>query len=133
MRPNIASLDGERFDVVVVGGGINGASTAQHLAAAGYKTLIVDKGDFGSGSKTGSGAGQNREGTCLAAFKLLDWLGPGDLPLDYQRMNPSEARGHPLLRNLRDLDQLVGEFLLAEELEQGGIAVYRTLVEVAAD
>ena len=50
MRPHIASLEGEQFDVVVVGGGINGASTAQHLAAAGYKTLIVDKGDFGSGA-----------------------------------------------------------------------------------
>ncbi len=37
MRPDIAELDGEQFDVIVVGGGINGASTAQHLAAAGYR------------------------------------------------------------------------------------------------
>jgi glycerol-3-phosphate dehydrogenase len=38
------------FDVAVIGGGINGASAAQQLAAAGYRTLIVEKGDFGSGS-----------------------------------------------------------------------------------
>ena len=54
MRPDIADLDGERFDVIIVGGGINGASTAQHLAAAGYQTLIVDKGDFGSGASSRS-------------------------------------------------------------------------------
>src|SRR5437763_747788 len=54
MRPNISDLDDARFDVIVVGGGINGASTAQHLAAAGYRTLIVDKGDFGSGASSRS-------------------------------------------------------------------------------
>jgi glycerol-3-phosphate dehydrogenase len=36
--------------VLVIGGGINGASAAQHLAAAGYTTLLVDKSDFGSGA-----------------------------------------------------------------------------------
>jgi glycerol-3-phosphate dehydrogenase len=54
MRPTLAELDDSRFDVIVVGGGINGASTAQHLAAAGYRTLIVDKGDFGSGASSRS-------------------------------------------------------------------------------
>ena len=47
MPPRLTELNGSRFDVIVIGGGINGASTAQHLAAAGYSTLIVDKGDFG--------------------------------------------------------------------------------------
>lgn len=47
-------MDGQRFDVVVIGGGINGASSAQHLAAEGYAVLLVDKGDFASGSSSRS-------------------------------------------------------------------------------
>jgi glycerol-3-phosphate dehydrogenase len=50
MRMTLSSLQDAVFDVVVIGGGINGASAAQQLAAAGYRTLIVEKGDFGSGS-----------------------------------------------------------------------------------
>jgi glycerol-3-phosphate dehydrogenase len=50
MRMSLSSLQGAAFDVCVIGGGINGASAAQQLAAAGYRTLIVEKGDFGSGS-----------------------------------------------------------------------------------
>jgi glycerol-3-phosphate dehydrogenase len=46
----LSSLRDTVFDVAVIGGGINGASAAQQLAAAGYRTLIVEKGDFGSGS-----------------------------------------------------------------------------------
>ncbi|RWB69979.1 FAD-dependent oxidoreductase [Mesorhizobium sp.] len=36
------------FDVLVVGGGIIGASAGQHMASAGYKTLLVEKGDYAS-------------------------------------------------------------------------------------
>lgn len=54
MRPPLKELDGRRFDAIVVGAGVNGASTAQHLAAAGYDVLLVDKGDFASGSSSRS-------------------------------------------------------------------------------
>jgi glycerol-3-phosphate dehydrogenase len=50
MRMTLSSLKDTVFDVAIVGGGINGASAAQQLSAAGYRTLIVEKGDFGSGS-----------------------------------------------------------------------------------
>ena len=52
--PSITALDGLHFDVVIVGAGINGASTAQHLSAAGYKVLVVDQGDFADGATSRS-------------------------------------------------------------------------------
>ncbi|MDQ6433218.1 FAD-dependent oxidoreductase [Mesorhizobium sp. LHD-90] len=53
--PNpIAGLDGRTFDVVVIGGGINGTAAAQHLAAEGYSVLLVEKNDFGSGTSSRS-------------------------------------------------------------------------------
>ena len=39
MRTPLAELDGRAFDVAVIGAGVNGASAAQHLAAAGYAVL----------------------------------------------------------------------------------------------
>ncbi len=54
MRSDLSDLNDSRFDVIVIGGGINGASSAQHLSAAGYSVLLVDKGDFGSGSTSRS-------------------------------------------------------------------------------
>jgi glycerol-3-phosphate dehydrogenase len=54
VRADIATLNRRQFDVCVIGAGLNGAATAQQLAAAGYNVLLVDKGDFGSGSSSRS-------------------------------------------------------------------------------
>lgn len=54
MRVPLNELDGRSFDVIVVGGGAAGASACQHIAAAGYDTLLVDKGDFASGTSSRS-------------------------------------------------------------------------------
>ena len=43
------------FDVVVLGGGINGACLYDTLCRQGYKVLLVDKGDFASGTSQSSG------------------------------------------------------------------------------
>lgn len=50
MRPDLSSFSGRRYDIAVIGAGINGAASAARLARRGYKVLLVDKGDFGSGS-----------------------------------------------------------------------------------
>ncbi|MCP4983696.1 MAG: FAD-dependent oxidoreductase [Gammaproteobacteria bacterium] len=52
--PQIAALDGMHFDVAIIGAGINGASAAQHLSAAGYRVLVVDRGDFANGATSRS-------------------------------------------------------------------------------
>jgi glycerol-3-phosphate dehydrogenase len=54
VRPDLNELAEAEFDVVVIGGGINGSSSAQQLAASGYSVLLVDKGDFASGASARS-------------------------------------------------------------------------------
>lgn len=43
---NLDRLDGAEFDVLIVGGGINGAVSAAALASRGAKVALVDRGDF---------------------------------------------------------------------------------------
>jgi glycerol-3-phosphate dehydrogenase len=45
---NVARLGASVFDVLIVGGGINGAVSAASLAARGAKVALIDKGDFAS-------------------------------------------------------------------------------------
>jgi len=54
-RPSLSTLDGSSFDVAVIGAGVNGSSAAQHLAAAGYSVLLIDKTDFGAATSSRSG------------------------------------------------------------------------------
>jgi glycerol-3-phosphate dehydrogenase len=170
MRTPLADLDGARYDVAVIGAGVNGASAAQHLAAAGFTTLLVEQNDFASGSSSRSsrllhcglrylapGAsmwefalhpGRLRTALSMArqamesrsqmvretpervrpmtfsypiyketpyapwqidlAFKILNALGPKDVPLDYRRLTRDEARTKPVLKWLRDIDKLKG-------------------------
>jgi glycerol-3-phosphate dehydrogenase len=44
----------EHFDVVIIGGGINGAGIARDCAMRGLKTMIVDKNDFAYGTSSRS-------------------------------------------------------------------------------
>lgn len=45
---NVEKLSRERFDVLILGGGINGAASAAALAARGARGALVDKADFAS-------------------------------------------------------------------------------------
>ena len=53
-RTPLSELSGTNFDVLIIGGGINGCSTAQHLTAEGYKVLLVEKNDFASAATSRS-------------------------------------------------------------------------------
>src|SRR5437764_12728236 len=51
---NLALLESERFDVLVIGGGITGAGVALDAVARGYKVALVEKTDFASGTSSKS-------------------------------------------------------------------------------
>jgi glycerol-3-phosphate dehydrogenase len=50
----IESLAAERFDVVVIGGGITGAGVALDAASRGYSVALVEQADFASGTSSRS-------------------------------------------------------------------------------
>jgi glycerol-3-phosphate dehydrogenase len=50
----IETLAAERFDIVVVGGGITGAGVALDAASRGYSVALVEKSDFASGTSSRS-------------------------------------------------------------------------------
>ena len=47
-------LKREEFDLVVIGGGINGAGIARDAAMRGFRVALVEKGDFASGTSSKS-------------------------------------------------------------------------------
>ncbi len=47
-QANINRFDKHPYDVLIVGGGINGAVAAAALSASGCSVALVEKGDFGS-------------------------------------------------------------------------------------
>jgi glycerol-3-phosphate dehydrogenase len=54
VRPGGTSTVPDRFDVIVIGAGINGAGIARDAAMRGLKVLLIDKGDIGSGTTSAS-------------------------------------------------------------------------------
>ncbi|MGE3874944.1 MAG: FAD-dependent oxidoreductase [Parvibaculaceae bacterium] len=177
-RIGVSSLDGREFDVAIVGGGANGASAAQHLAAAGYSVILVEKDDFAFGASSKSGRSQhvglrflepgeglgyrggalvdlllhpkttmrnlrrareavaNRADLCVSmkerlertnayypvwegdrfspwlvnlGLRTLEALNPrGATSIGRVRLSREQAKTHPLLRHLRDVDKLTG-------------------------
>jgi glycerol-3-phosphate dehydrogenase len=54
MKRDLEALARQRYDLVVIGGGINGAATARDAAFAGLKVALVEAGDFSSGTSSRS-------------------------------------------------------------------------------
>lgn len=79
----------ELFDVLVIGGGVNGASLYHGLCQRGWRTLLVDRNDFAAGSSQASG---------MMVWGGLLYLRAGDL-LTVARL--SRARDH-MIREQQD-------------------------------
>lgn len=82
-KKDIQNLDGAHFEVLVVGGGIIGAGIANKLAQQGTKVLLVDKGDFASGTSSASSKlihgglrylAQGKLGLTRALLRERNWL-----------------------------------------------------------
>ena len=54
MRTDPRGLDGKAFDLLVIGGGIQGAAIAREAAARGLQTLLVESRDFAGGTSSRS-------------------------------------------------------------------------------
>lgn len=51
---NLSLMERERFDVLVIGGGVTGAGVALDAVARGYRVALVEKVDFASGTSSKS-------------------------------------------------------------------------------
>jgi glycerol-3-phosphate dehydrogenase len=74
------------YDVIIIGGGINGAGIARELGMRNISTLLVEKGDFGSGTSSQSSK---------LAHGGLRYLEQGNLKLVYEACHERER----LLKN----------------------------------
>lgn len=95
-----ANVDGGTFDVVIIGGGISGASAAQHLSAAGYAVLLVEKDDFAS-------AASGRSSRILHSG--LRYLAPPRSLIDFVRNPAAFLAG---VKMARDSSKVSDEFVL---------------------
>lgn len=98
LRPSIAEIARTQFDVIVIGGGINGAGIAREAQLAGFRTLLVERNDFGSG-------------TTSRATRLihggLRYLEHGEFGLVYESLAEREALMRDASHLVRPIELLV--------------------------
>lgn len=51
---DLAQIQQDKYDLIVIGGGINGAGVARDAAIRGLKTILIEKEDFASGTSSWS-------------------------------------------------------------------------------
>jgi glycerol-3-phosphate dehydrogenase len=51
---NFTQIQSTKYDLIIIGGGINGAGVARDAALRGLKTILIEKGDFAGGTSSWS-------------------------------------------------------------------------------
>src|SRR6202163_3295311 len=117
------SLEGQHFQVVIIGGGINGVAVARECARAGKRTLLVEQNDFASGVTSRS---------TRVIHGGLRYLEHGELGLVRESVRERER----LLRERSHLVQPVHFLFLLNEQSQrsamkvrAGLWLYQRLAE----
>jgi monomeric sarcosine oxidase len=105
----------ERFDVIVVGGGLMGTSTARHLAKRGRHVLLLERFTFGHAN--GSSGGPTR--IFRLAYHHPTYVRMARLALEEWRALEDDA-GESLLVTTGGLDVGVGGRTTAEALRAAG-------------
>ena len=108
------SKDG-KFDVIVIGGGINGCAVFRHLTLSGLRCLLIEKADFSSGT---SGASSRM------AHGGLRYLETGNLAL----VRESLAERNRLFRNASHLVRLAEVVIPYRNWSHGLLAAPLNLV-----
>jgi glycerol-3-phosphate dehydrogenase len=85
------ALERGAFDVVVIGGGIIGLSTAWHAARSGLRVAVIDAGDF---------AGATSSASTKLVHGGLRYLAMGDVRLVYENHAERRALGDKLAPHL---------------------------------
>ncbi len=117
----------ERYDVIVVGGGLMGTSTARHLAKRGRHVLLLER--FAFGHANGSSGGPTR--IFRLAYHHPTYVRMARLALDEWRALEDDA-GESLLITTAGLDVGPGGRTTAEALREAGESFdYMTATEVA--
>jgi glycerol-3-phosphate dehydrogenase len=98
-------LEGQHFQVVVLGGGINGVAVARECARAGKRTLLVEQNDFASGVTSRS---------TRIIHGGLRYLEHGEIPLVRESVRERER----LLRERSHLVHPIHFLLLLNEQSQ---------------
>src|SRR5947209_11769253 len=78
-------LADERFDVLVIGGGITGAGVALDAASRGLRTALVERDDFASGTSSKSSK---------LVHGGLRYLQQGDVRLVYEALHERQRLRH---------------------------------------
>lgn len=79
------SQDDRHYDVVIIGGGINGAGIARDAALRGLKVLLLEKNDFGSGTSSWSSR------LIHGGLRYLEY---GEIPLVFESLHERRRLRH---------------------------------------
>lgn len=117
----LARLERERFDLLVVGGGITGAAIAHRAASENLHVALVEQNDFASGTSSRSSR---------LIHGGLRYLGQGQVRFVYRCLREQQrlALSAPhLVRPLSMLLPLYRQSSTALLAKRGGMALYRAL------
>jgi glycerol-3-phosphate dehydrogenase len=117
----VSSLDGEAFDVAVIGGGIIGCGVARDAALRGFRVALIEQGDFGSGTTAASTR------IVHGGLRYLEQMDLRLVRLDLRERETLLRIAPHLVKPLEFLIPFFGDRRLSALKFRAGLALYDTL------